>query len=55
MKKKIMSRLDKKSPNLAKGENLMGLRILGKTRVFAKINYQSGIDELIYMDTVASL
>ena len=55
MKKRIISRLDIKGPNLVKGVNLEGLRVLGKPWEFAKTYYESGIDELIYVDTVASL
>ena len=55
MKLRIVSRLDIKGPNLVKGVNLEGLRILGKPQQFAKTYYEEGIDELIYIDTVASL
>ena len=55
MKKRIISRLDIKGPNLVKGINLEGLRVLGKPGQFAKAYYDAGIDELVYMDTVASL
>ena len=55
MKLRIVSRLDIKGPNLVKGVNLEGLRILGKPQQFAKAYYDEGIDELIYVDTVASL
>ena len=55
MKLRIVSRLDIKGPNLVKGVNLEGLRILGKPQQFAKAYYEAGIDELIYIDTVASL
>ena len=55
MKKRIISRLDIKGSNLVKGVNLEGLRVLGKPWNFAKTYYENGIDELIYVDTVASL
>ena len=55
MKLRIISRLDIKGPNLVKGVNLEGLRIIGKPQQFAKTYYEEGIDELIYIDTVASL
>ena len=32
-----------------------GLRVIGDPNIYAKKYYQSGIDEIIYMDTVASL
>ena len=55
MKKRIISKLEIKGPNLVKGINLEGLRVLGKPSFFAKSYYQDGIDELFYMDVVASL
>jgi cyclase len=55
MKLRIVSRLDVKGPNLVKGVNLEGLRIIGKPQKFANAYYEDGIDELIYIDTVASL
>lgn len=53
--KRIIARLDIKGPNLVKGIHLEGLRVLGKPEVFAKYYYETGADELIYMDVVASL
>ncbi|MBU2025787.1 imidazole glycerol phosphate synthase cyclase subunit, partial [Patescibacteria group bacterium] len=47
--------LDIKGPNLVKGIHLEGLRVLGKPEDFAKYYYETGADELIYMDVVASL
>ncbi|MFC1521682.1 imidazole glycerol phosphate synthase subunit HisF [Elusimicrobiota bacterium] len=52
---RIISRLDIKGPNLVKGVNLEGLRVLGKPEVFARYYYEQGADELLYMDIVASL
>lgn len=52
---RIVARLDIKGPNLIKGVHLEGLRIIGDPYVFACRYYSGGIDELIYMDTVASL
>ena len=52
---RIIPRLDIKGPNLVKGVNLEGLRVLGKPDRFARYYYESGADELIYMDVVASL
>jgi len=48
-------RLDIKGPNLIKGIRLEGLRKLGDPNRFAKKYYEQGIDEIIYMDIVASL
>jgi cyclase len=53
--KRVIARLDIKGPNLLKGVELDGLRVLGKAWDFAKTYYQEGIDELIYQDVVASL
>jgi cyclase len=52
---RIISRLDIKGPNLVKGIHLEGLRVLGKPEDFARFYYQTGADELIYQDAVASL
>lgn len=52
---RIIPRLDIKGPNLVKGINFEGLRVLGKPEKFARYYYENGADELIYMDAVASL
>ena len=52
---RIIARLDIKGPNLVKGIHLEGLRVLGKPEDFAKYYYDNGIDEIFYMDVVASL
>ncbi len=52
---RIISRLDVKGPNLVKGIHLEGLRVLGDPTEFAEYYYKQGIDEIIYMDVVASL
>ena len=52
---RIIARLDIKSHNLIKGINLEGLRVIGNPVEYAKKYYESGIDELLYMDTVATL
>src|SRR5467141_903805 len=52
---RIIPRLDIKGPNLVKGVHLEGLRVLGKPEAFARAYYECGADELLYMDTVASL
>lgn len=55
MPMRIIPRLDIKGPNLVKGIHLEGLRVLGKPERFARIYYEEGADELLYMDIVASL
>lgn len=52
---RVISRLDIKGPNLIKGIQLEGLRKIGDPNEFAKRYYDQGIDEIIYMDIVASL
>lgn len=52
---RIIARLDIKGPNLVKGIQLEGLRVLGNPNDFAELYYKQGADELIYMDSVASL
>lgn len=52
---RIIARLDIKGPNLVKGIHLEGLRVLGKPEDFASRYYAQGVDELIYIDSVASL
>jgi cyclase len=52
---RLIARLDIKAPNLIKGVNLEGLRVIGDPNVYARRYYEAGADELIYMDIVASL
>ena len=52
---RIIARLDVKTKNLVKGIQIEGLRKLGPPNIFAQKYYESGIDEIIYMDIVASL
>jgi len=52
---RVIPRLDIKGPNLVKGIHLEGLRVMGRPEDFAKFYYESGADELIFMDVVASL
>ena len=52
---RLIARLDVKGPNLVKGVQLEGLRKLGDPNLFAKKYYEAGIDEILYIDIVASL
>ncbi|MHB1218300.1 MAG: imidazole glycerol phosphate synthase subunit HisF [Alphaproteobacteria bacterium] len=52
---RIIARLDIKGPNVVKGVHLEGLRIVGKPGELARRYYEQGIDEIVYMDIVASL
>lgn len=52
---RLIARLDIKGPNLIKGVHLEGLRVIGDPQLYAQRYYEQGIDEIIYMDSVASL
>ncbi|MAR99900.1 MAG: imidazole glycerol phosphate synthase subunit HisF [Nitrosomonadales bacterium] len=52
---RLIARLDIKGENLIKGIQLEGLRIIGPPNEYALKYYLQGVDELIYMDCVASL
>jgi cyclase len=52
---RLIARLDIKGPNLIKGIHLEGLRVIGSPNEYALKYYKQGVDELIYMDCVASL
>jgi cyclase len=55
MKARLIARLDIKGENLIKGIQLEGLRVIGDPNSFARKYFESGIDEFIFMDSVASL
>ena len=55
MSVRVIPRLDIKGPNLVKGIHFEGLRVLGKPEHYARYYYETGADELVYMDAVASL
>ncbi|HEY1259694.1 MAG TPA: imidazole glycerol phosphate synthase cyclase subunit [Stellaceae bacterium] len=52
---RLIARLDIKGPNLIKGVHLEGLRVIGDPNDRAREYYDAGIDEIVYMDIVASL
>ncbi len=52
---RLIARLDIKGANLIKGIHLEGLRVIGDPQTHAAKYYGDGADEIIYMDTVASL
>ena len=52
---RVIARLDVKDEHLVKGIQFEGLRKLGDPNNFAVRYYSNGIDELVYLDTVASL
>lgn len=52
---RLIARIDIKGPNVIKGIHLEGLRVVGKPADMARRYYEQGVDEIVYMDTVASL
>ena len=52
---RIIARMDIKGPDLIKPINLEGVRKVGNPEEFALDYYHQGIDEILYMDAVASL
>ena len=52
---RIISRLDIKSNKVVKGINLEGVRQVGEPKFLAEKYYKQGVDEILYMDVVASL
>ena len=52
---RLIARLDIKAPNLIKGVQMEGLRKVGDPHEYALKYATAGIDELLYMDCVASL
>ena len=52
---RLIAKLDIKGSKLIKGIRYEGVRVIGDPQAFAQKYYQDGIDELIYIDTVASL
>ena len=52
---RLIARLDIKGPNVVKGIEMEGLRVVGKPADLAKKYAESGADELLYIDTVATL
>jgi len=52
---RVIARLDLKGPNLVKGIQFEGVRVIGDPNAFARRYYQEGADELLLMDLVASL
>ena len=55
MKKRIVSRIDIKNNYIIKGIHLEGLRKIGDPNLFARKYYNDGVDEIIFIDSVASL
>ncbi len=52
---RVIARLDIKGQNVVKTVRTEGLRVVGDPKVLARKYYEGGIDELMYIDIVASL
>lgn len=52
---RLVARLDVKGPNLIKSIQFEGLRVLGDPAEAARRYYADGIDEVLYVDPVATL
>lgn len=52
---RVIARLDIKNEHVIKGINLEGLRKVGDPNEKAKLYYEQGADEIIFIDSVASL
>ena len=52
---RVISRLDIKGSNVIKGIQFEALRVIGNAQELAKQYYDQGIDEIIYVDSVANL
>lgn len=52
---RIIARLDIKGPNVVKGVSYEGLRVVGRPELLSSCYCEQGVDELIYIDSVASL
>ena len=55
LSKRVIARLDIKGTKLIKGIRFEGLRVIGESYEAAINYYKSGIDEILYIDSVASL
>lgn len=52
---RLVARLDVKGPNVIKGIHFEGLRVVGNPNEIARQYYVDGAQELLFIDTVASL
>lgn len=53
--KRVIARLDIKGANVIKGLQLEGLRVIGGVGELSRLRYSEGADELLILDSVASL
>lgn len=52
---RLVARLDIKGPNVIKGVQFEGLRVMGDPSSLAERHYRDGAQEILFIDTVASL
>ena len=52
---RVIARLDVKGPNVVKGVQFEGLRIVGTPEDLSRRYYRDGVDEIVFIDIVASL
>ena len=52
---RIIAKIETKTGSVIKGRKLEGIRKLGDPSIFAQKYYNNGIDEIIFIDSVASL
>ena len=52
---RLVARLDIKGPNVIKGVQFEGLRVMGNPSELAERHYRDGAQEILFIDTVASL
>lgn len=52
---RLIARLDIRGDNLIKPINLEGVRVVGEPNAFARNYFKSGIDEILLIDSVATL
>ena len=52
---RLIARLDVKGTNLIKSIQMEGLRVIGDPREHANMYYSQGVDEILFVDIVASL
>ncbi len=52
---RVIARIDVKGANAIKGIQMDGLRVIGDPKTLAREYYEEGVDEILYVDVVASL
>lgn len=52
---RIIAKIETKTGHVVKGRQLEGIRKLGEPKAFARRYYEGGVDEIMFLDSVASL